>query len=131
MGPTDTRVARSSTTATRMAHAVEKGTGYRIRHGEAVSLGMVYVAELARLAGRLDDDAARRHREVLSSVGLPTRFDELPFDDLLATMRVDKKSRGSQLRFVVLDGLARPAILADPDERALRAAYDHLGGVSR
>ena len=68
---------------------------------------------------------------MLSSVGLPTRFDELPFDELLATMRVDKKSRGSQLRFVVLDGLARPAILADPDERALRSAYDHLGGVSR
>ena len=33
-----------------MAHAVEKGTGYQVRHGEAVALGMVYVAELARLA---------------------------------------------------------------------------------
>ena len=113
-----------------MAHAVEKGTGYRIRHGEAVALGMVYVAELARLAGRLDEDTARRHADVLSSLGLPVRFDELAFEDVLATMRVDKKSRGSQLRFVVLDGLAKPAILADPDERMLRAAYDHLGGVS-
>ncbi len=46
-----------------MAHAVEKGTGYRVRHGEAVALGMVYVAELARLAGRLDDATAQRHTD--------------------------------------------------------------------
>ena len=45
-------------------------------------------------------------------------------------MRVDKKARGAQLRFVVLDGLARPAILADPDEQVLRAAYDQLRGVA-
>ena len=113
-----------------MAHAVEKGTGYGVRHGEAVALGMVYVAELARLAGRLDDATAQRHADVLSSVGLPVRFGELPFDDVLATMRVDKKARGSQLRFVVLDGLAQPAVLAGPDVGLLRAAYDHLGGVT-
>ncbi len=116
-----------------MAHAIEKATSYRIRHGEAVALGMVYVAELARLAGVLDDDLAARHRTALVAVGLPTRFDEsgfgAGFDELLATMRVDKKSRGSQLRFVVLDGLARPRILTDPSEEHLRAAYDHLAGV--
>jgi len=111
-----------------MAHAIEKATGYGVRHGEAVALGMVYVAELARLAGRLDDDLAARHETVLASVGLPTRFAGAPFEDLLATMRVDKKARGSQLRFLVLDGLARPAILSDPPEDLLRAAYDHLAG---
>lgn len=116
-----------------LAHAIEKGTGYRVRHGEAVALGMVFVAELARLTGRLDDETAARHAAVLSSVGLPTTLEEpdargLAFEDLLATMRVDKKARGAQLRFVVLDGLARPAILADPDESVLRAAYDHVRG---
>jgi 3-dehydroquinate synthase len=112
-----------------MAHAIERATAYRVRHGEAVALGMVYVAELARLAGRLGEDDARRHETVLSSVGLPTRFDGASFDELLATMRVDKKARGSQLRFVVLDGIARPGILSDPDEALLRAAYDHLAGA--
>ena len=117
-----------------MAHAIEKGTGYRIRHGEAVALGMVYVAELARLTGHLDDETAARHEEVLATVGLPTRFDSsgvdsLGFDDLLATMRIDKKARGAHLRFVVLDGLAEPAILEDPDESVLRSAYDHMRGV--
>jgi 3-dehydroquinate synthase len=112
-----------------MAHAIEKATRYAVRHGEAVALGMVYVAELARLAGRIDDDLAKRHETVLASLGLPTRFDRASFDDLLATMRVDKKARGSQLRFVVLDGLGRPGILTDPAEDLLRAAYDHLAGV--
>lgn len=110
-----------------LAHAIEKATGYRVRHGEAVALGMVYVAELARLAGRLDEETAARHARVLASVGLPTRFAGAAFGDLLATMRVDKKARGAHLRFVVLDGLAEPAVLTDPDEALLRAAYERLG----
>jgi len=112
-----------------MAHAIEKATGYRIRHGEAVALGMVYVAELARLAGRTDDELAARHASALTAVGLPTRFDGVSFEDLLATMRVDKKARGSHLRFVVLDGLAKPSILTDPSEEHLRSAYEHLAGT--
>ncbi len=118
-----------------LAHAVERGTDYRVRHGEAVALGMVFVAEVARLAGHLDDETAARHTTVLAEVGLPTRLapeagDRLSFEDVLATMRVDKKARGAQLRFVVLDGLARPAILTDPDEQVLRAAYDAIRGGS-
>jgi len=118
-----------------LAHAIERGTDYRIRHGEAVALGMVFVAEVARLTGHLDDETAARHAAVLSEVGLPVRLaadagDRLAFDEVLATMRVDKKARGAQLRFVVLDGLARPAILTNPDEHVLRASYDVMGGVS-
>lgn len=109
-----------------LAHAIEKVTGYSVRHGEAVSLGMVYVAALARLAGRLDDETAARHVSVLGSVGLPTAWSEAPFDDLLAVMRVDKKTRGDTLRFVVLDGLARPAVLSGPSEELLRTAYEEM-----
>ena len=116
-----------------LAHAIEKGTGYRVRHGEAVALGMVFVAEVARLCGRLDEETAARHATVLASVGLPTTLDavgaDLDFAEALATMRVDKKARGAQLRLLVLDGLARPTILADPDEDVLRAAYDHVKGA--
>jgi 3-dehydroquinate synthase len=112
-----------------MAHAIEKATSYRTRHGEAVALGMVYVAELARLAGRLDATTAAQHKIALSSVGLPTSYNGAPFEELLGTMRVDKKSRGSTLRFVVLDAIGKPSILTDPPEELLRAAYDHLSGA--
>ena len=84
---------------------------------------MVFVAELARAAGLLDDAVADRHRSVLTSLGLPTAYDPSAFDDLLAAMALDKKTRGSTLRFVVLDDLASARILAGPSEELLRAAY--------
>jgi 3-dehydroquinate synthase len=87
---------------------------------------MVYAAELSRLAGRLDDETAGRHAAVLAAVGLPTTYHGRSFDDLLEVMRVDKKARGATLRFVVLDGLARPGLLEGPDEDLLRAAYDKV-----
>ncbi|WKU05249.1 3-dehydroquinate synthase [Micromonospora sp. HUAS LYJ1] len=106
-----------------LAHAIEKVEGYRWRHGHAVSVGTVYAGTLARLAGRLDAATAERHRRVLSALDLPTSYPADAWPALLAAMRVDKKARGSRLRFVVLDGLARPAILDGPDDELLHAAY--------
>ncbi|TWG93536.1 3-dehydroquinate synthase [Nocardioides sp. J9] len=113
-----------------LAHAIEKATGYSIRHGEAVALGCIYVAELAARATGLPDGLVDRHRAVFGRVGLPTSWDGAPFDDLLATMRVDKKSRGNQLRFVVLEDVGRPVVLAGPSEDDLRAAWDALGATA-
>ena len=114
-----------------MAHAIERASGYAVRHGEAVAIGCVYVAELARIAGTLPDAVADRHRTAFARVGLPTTWSGATFDELHDAMRVDKKSRGSQLRFVVLDDLARPRILPGPPEDALRAAYDTMTGGRR
>ncbi|KRF11526.1 3-dehydroquinate synthase [Nocardioides sp. Soil797] len=114
-----------------MAHAIERATDYEIRHGEAVSIGCVYVAELARRAGVLSDELAARHASAFALVGLPTTWSGAGFDELLASMRVDKKSRGSQLRFVVLEELGRPRVLAGPSEDDLRAAYDVMAGGAR
>ncbi len=111
-----------------LAHAIERVDGYRIRHGEAVAIGCVYVAELARRAGGLPDEVADRHRTAFARVGLPTTYADAAFDDLLVAMRVDKKARGNQLRFVVLEDLARPVVLAGPSEEDLRAAYAAIGG---
>ena len=104
-------------------HALERVERYRWRHGAAVSVGMVYAAELARLAGRLTDDVVARHRSVLSTLGLPVSYRGDRWEQLLAAMQRDKKTRGSMLRFVVLDGLARPARLEGPDPALLAAAY--------
>ncbi|MFU8854048.1 3-dehydroquinate synthase [Micromonospora sp. SL1-18] len=106
-----------------LAHAIEKVEGYRWRHGHAVAVGLVYAAALARLAGRLDVATADRHRAVLALLGLPTSYRADAWQRLLATMRVDKKARGSRLRFVVLDGLARPTILEGPSDELLFSAY--------
>ncbi|TDC79339.1 3-dehydroquinate synthase [Streptomyces hainanensis] len=109
-----------------LAHAIEKNERYAWRHGAAVSVGMVFAAELGRIAGRLDDATADRHRAVLGSVGLPITYRGDQWPRLLETMRIDKKSRGDRLRFIVLDGLARPAVLESPDPAMLLAAHAEI-----
>ncbi len=111
-----------------LAHAIERTSDYTVRHGEAVAIGCVFVAELAVLAGTLSRELADRHRSAFDRVGLPTTYDAASFEDLHAAMRMDKKTRGDTLRFVVLDDLARPRILAGPDDSDLRAAFATIGG---
>jgi 3-dehydroquinate synthase len=83
----------------------------------------VFAAELARAAGRLDDATADRHRAVLQSIGLPVSYEAGVLPELVETMRGDKKSRAGMLRFVVLDGLAKPARLEGPAPELLETAY--------
>ncbi|QFU88735.1 3-dehydroquinate synthase [Amycolatopsis sp. YIM 10] len=118
-----------------LGHAIERRERYRWRHGAAVSVGLVFAAELARLAGRLDDATADRHAAVLRLLGLPTTYDAEALPQLLEGMRTDKKTRSGVLRFVVLDGLAKPGRLEGPDPSLLAAAYsaiaaDKTGGGS-
>jgi 3-dehydroquinate synthase len=105
------------------AHAIEQVEQYTWRHGAAVSVGMVFAAELARLSGHLADDVVARHREVLTSVGLPVSYRGDRWEQLLAVMRRDKKSRGSLLRFVILEAVEHPVRLEGPDPALLAAAY--------
>lgn len=111
-----------------LGHAIEHAERYRWRHGAAISVGMVYAAELSRLAGRLPDAAAQRHRDILGALGLPMTYRAGAWPQLLATMQRDKKSRGGMLRFIVLDDIARPTVLQAPDESLLFAAYQEVAG---
>ncbi len=106
-----------------LGHAIERNERYQWRHGAAISVGMVYAAELGRLAGRLDEPTAQRHRDLLGALGLPLSYEASAWPKLLETMRVDKKSRADRLRFVVLHGLAKPGVLEAPDPQLLVAAY--------
>jgi len=111
-----------------LGHAIERNERYQWRHGAAVSVGMVFAAELARLAGRLDESVVGRHREVLGALGLPMTYDAAAWPKLLETMRIDKKSRADVLRFIVLSDLAKPAVLAGPDMQLLVGAFGEISG---
>jgi len=109
-----------------LGHAIELAERYSWRHGAAVSVGMMFAAELARSVGRLSDADADRHRSILESLGLPITYRRDRWQALLDGMRRDKKSRGDLLRFVVLDGVGRPGILDVPDTSLLFAAYQEI-----
>ncbi len=102
-----------------LGHAIERQEHFRWRHGEAVAVGMVFAAELARRLDLIDGDLVARHREVLDLVGLPTRYEAGSWLDLRNAMSLDKKSRGSKLRFVLLKALGVPVIVPDPAEGVL------------
>ncbi len=108
-------------------HAVERQEGFTWRHGDAVSVGMMFVAHLANLAGRLDESIVARHENILRGVGLPTTYNSGTFSQLLENMRIDKKSRGDQLRFIILSNVGQPEILQGPDTALLIAAHAKLG----
>lgn len=109
-----------------LGHAIEHAERYQWRHGAAVSIGMVFAAELARLAGNLSDSVVDRHRTILQSLELPTTYPPDRWEALLATMRRDKKARGDLLRFIVLNDIARPTVVAGLETAVLFAAYQEI-----
>jgi 3-dehydroquinate synthase len=110
-----------------LGHAIEHAERYAWRHGAAISVGMVFAAELARIAGTLSDEAVDRHRRILESLTLPTTYPLGRWKTLLATMQRDKKTRAGMLRFIVLDDIGKTSVLTGPEEALLFAAYAEIG----
>lgn len=103
-----------------MGHAIELHSKYQLRHGEAVSIGLVYIAELAHLKGILSEELVGLHRSLLSRLGLPITYPAAAWDGLQPLLSLDKKARGISLRFVAiskigtslrLEGLAQSDLL--------------------
>ncbi|MBK0418164.1 3-dehydroquinate synthase [Leucobacter sp. CSA1] len=109
-----------------LGHAIEHAERYQWRHGVAVAIGMMYAAELGRMAGSLSDEAVERHRRVLTLLGLPLSYPAGRWPGLLATMQRDKKARAGMLRFIVLDDIAKPRVLAGVDDSVLQFAYQEI-----
>ncbi len=110
-----------------LGHAIEHAERYRWRHGAAISVGMVFAAELGRIAGSLSDAVVDRHRSILESLTLPVDYPLGRWQTLLATMQRDKKARAGMMRFIVLDEVGKPSVLAGPEEALLFAAYQEVG----
>lgn len=106
-----------------LGHAIEHNERYQWRHGAAVSVGMMFAAELSHLAGKLSEDDVDRHRRILTSLGLPVTYRGRQWPKLVEEMRRDKKTRAGVLRFVVLDAIGRPTRLEGPDPALMLAAY--------
>jgi 5-deoxy-5-amino-3-dehydroquinate synthase len=112
-----------------LAHALEIATEHRLTHGEAVGVGLVYAAELARRLDRIDAGRVEEHRAVVGGTyGLPTTVpDRLSADDLVTLMGRDKKALTGGLTFV-LDGADGIEVVPDVPEAAVRAAFEDVRG---
>jgi 3-dehydroquinate synthase len=107
-------------------HAVELLARYSLRHGECVSIGMVYIAYLSEKLGLISSDLVNQHLHILQGLGLPVSYNGAEWPELYGAMKLDKKSRGNSLRFVVLSELGKTQRLENPNEGDLIAAYERL-----
>jgi 3-dehydroquinate synthase len=97
-------------------HAIEAGLGFgEWLHGEAVGCGMVMAAQLSRRLGLIDGVYAQRIRALVERCGLPVRGPAFGADRYLQLMRLDKKSEGGEIRFVVIEAPGRAGVRPAPD----------------
>lgn len=109
-----------------LGHAVELDCGYSMRHGECVSIGMAFMANLQLDLGLISKELAEDHWQILQDLDLPIKYKRESWPKLLAHMAVDKKSRGNSLRFVTISEIGKTDRLENPDPNTLYAAYEKV-----
>lgn len=107
-------------------HAVELHSKYSLRHGECVAIGMCFIAYLSEKLNLISAELRELHIATLAGLGLPTSYAQGQWPELIAAMRLDKKSRGNSLRFVVITEIGKTQRLENPNESELIAAYERL-----
>ena len=109
-----------------LAHALERSSDFKLAHGEAVAIGMIFAAHLAHSLQRIDDVRLAYHYKVIRDsyglgVAIPNTADRQTLIDL---MRLDKKAIDG-LTFV-LDGVNGVEMVSDISEKYLHRAFDAM-----
>jgi 3-dehydroquinate synthase len=101
------------------AHAIEAELNYNIKHGEAVSVGMVLASELSAKLGYLDIQEVGAIADLLSRLKLPTRISGLDAGELLRKMQRDKKMTNGSLNLVLLREIGYAFLAKQVDEEII------------
>lgn len=107
-----------------VGHAVETAERYKIRHGHAVAIGMVYASRLAERTGLCDGTVAERLEKLLNAYGLPINLDSLSRRPLIAelmdTIQIDKKAEAGKVKFILPKTIGQVVITKEWEEGVLR-----------
>jgi 3-dehydroquinate synthase len=109
-----------------LGHAIEKNSGYKLRHGEAVSIGMVFAAELSKQLAGLSEDAVLLHKELLRNFNLPIAYPGNKINPLLALLASDKKVKNSKLRFIGIRKIGKPVWFDDVSPSMVGKVYERI-----
>lgn len=103
-------------------HAFEALTGYaQFTHGEAVAIGMVCAAHLAEKLGTMTVAEAGRVVDLIQNYGLPVHYGDLPAADIVARMRMDKKSTAGKIKLVLPTGIGNSEVTAGIREEQIKS----------
>lgn len=84
------------------------------------------MAQLQLSLGLISSELAQQHLDILENLGLPISYQRQAWPSLLASMYLDKKSRGKTLRLVTIKGIGITDRLENPDEKILLSAYEKV-----
>jgi 3-dehydroquinate synthase len=87
---------------------------------------MAFIAHLSFEMKLISQELLAKHLSVLQGLGLPTQYTKGEWPEVFAAMKLDKKSRGNNLRFVVITEIGKTQRLENPDEAALISAYEKV-----
>jgi shikimate kinase/3-dehydroquinate synthase len=124
--PTEQGVRATLNLGHTIGHAVELASGYRYRHGEAVSIGLVGAARLAAGLGLCGADLPGRLASLLEAMGLPTSYSGLDPAAVEAGIRSDKKRRAGRVRWILPVGIGQVVIRDDAPPDAVSAVIRGL-----
>lgn len=96
-----------------IGHAIEAATKYAYRHGEAISIGMACVNDIAVKLGYLDKNIAARIENLLIKVGLPVSIKKCREEDIMSFFWRDKKFVNGKNRLVFATKLGATKIVED------------------
>lgn len=109
-----------------LAHAIERIEKYAWRHGDAVAVGLAFIAYLSEMTGVSSATVRQRHLDILQLAGLPTSYRADAWPELLGAMQNDKKARGTGLRFVAVNDKYEVLRLEGLTDDVLRGAYERI-----
>jgi len=109
-----------------LGHAIEKHSKYKLRHGEAVSISLVFAAELSNIVGNLPVAVVEDHRRILASFNLPISYPKQHLSTLERLMISDKKVKSNQIRFIGLKKIGKPIWLESVNSKQIKMAYERI-----
>jgi len=109
-----------------LGHAIEKDSKFRLRHGEAVSIGMVFAAELSNELVGLSKEVADLHRVLSSNFKLPISYPKSRWKSLSALLLKDKKVKQGKVRFIGISKIGKPVWLEDVPSNTLARVYERI-----
>ena len=103
-----------------VGHAIEAVSGFGLKHGQAVAIGMMSAAKISRKMGLLAESEVGRLEKLVTAAGLPVKMPALDITAVMEAMRHDKKVKGDKIRFVLLKSLGNAFISDEVDPGMVR-----------
>ena len=93
-----------------IGHAIESVSGFKVKHGRAIAIGMLAAARISNQMGVLDKNELIRLKGVIERAGLPTEMPNLEVEKVIQAMKHDKKVLQDKVRFALLKSIGNAFI---------------------